>query len=104
MLYMSYMGNKVGIKKEDIISIETTMLFYYKGCEVSLKKSNQIYEIKVTGVSDFGNIIVASRVFRKKVDRESVIDYLNGEMKNIERVYNSVLDKEFGMDDKISIK
>lgn len=92
------------IKKEDIISFEMTIIFYYKDCEVSIKKYNQIYNIRVTGISNFGNILSATRVFRKPVNRKRVIDYLNEEIKNIERVYNSVLNKEFGMNDRISQK
>ena len=94
----------MSIKEKDLISFEMTIVFYYKDCEVNLKKYNQIYDIRVTGISDFGNILSASRVFKKTVNRKIVIDYLNREMENIERVYNSVLNKEFGMNDRIRQK
>ena len=92
------------IKKKDLINIELTIVFYYKDCEVSFKRYNQIYNIKVTGISDFGNIISATRVFRKLVNRKRVINCLNEEIKNIERVYQIVSKKEFGMNNKVSQK
>jgi len=92
----------MGIKEDDLIHFEMTIGFYYKDCEVTLKKINHIYLIKVTGVSDFGNILSASRTFKKKVNRKLVIDYLKGETENIEKVYDSVLSKEFGMNNNIT--
>ena len=94
----------MGIGEEDLINIEMDITFYYKNCEVTLKKINQIYIIKITGISDFGNLLSASRVFRKKVNRKIVIDYLEREIENIQKVYESILNKEFGMDDNISEK
>ena len=51
-----------------------------------------------------GNLLSASRVFRKRVNRQSVINYLDSEIDNIEKVYGNVLKKEFGMNDRINIK
>ena len=89
------------IKEEDLIHFEMNISFYYHECEVTLKKINQIYLITITGISNFGNLISASRSFRKKVDREAVIDFLKGELGNIEEVYQDIVSKEFGMDDNI---
>ena len=91
----------MGIEEKDLIHFEMDIVFYYKECEVTLKKINQIYFIKITGISDFGNILTASRVFKKRIDRKSVIDYLKSEIKNIHRVYESVLSKEFGMNNNL---
>jgi len=92
------------IKKKDLIHFEMTIRFFYKDCEVTLKKLNQIYIIIITGISDMGNLLSASRVFRKRVNRQSVINYLDSEIDNIEKVYGNVLKKEFGMNDRINIK
>ncbi|MBE3138920.1 MAG: hypothetical protein IMZ63_03805 [Actinobacteria bacterium] len=90
------------IEEKDLIHFEMSIVFFYKDCEVTLKKVNQIYFIKIIGISDFGNLLSASRVFEKKVDRKIVIDYLEREIENIHRVYESVLSKEFGMDNNIN--
>ena len=90
------------IKEEDLIHFEMNITFYYHECEVTLRKINQIYLINITGISNFGNLISASRSFKKKVDRKSVINYLEGELENIEGVYQDIVSKEFGMDNNIS--
>ena len=92
------------IKEEDLIHFEMNISFYYHECEVTLKKINQIYLITITGISNFGNLMSVSRSFKKKVDRKIVIDYLKGELENIERVYKDVLNKEFGMNNTIGEK
>ena len=92
------------IEEKDLIHFEMDIVFYYKNCEVTLKKINQIYIIKITGISNFGNLLSASKAFKKKVNRKIVINYLKGELENIEKVYKDVLNKEFGMDDNISEK
>ena len=94
-------GMGMGIEGKDIINFEMGIVFYYKDCEVTLKKINQIYIIKIIGISNFGNLLSASRAFNKEVNRQTVIDYLENEIGNIERVYKDVLNKEFGMDDSI---
>jgi len=92
------------IEEKDLIHFEMSIVFFYKDCEVTLKKVNQIYLIKITGISNFGNLLSASKAFKKKVNRKIVINYLKGELENIEKVYKDVLNKEFGMDDNISEK
>ena len=89
------------IEEKDLIHFEMSIVFFYKDCEVTLKKVNQIYIIKITGISDFGNLLSASRAFKKKVNRKIVIDYLEREIENIDKVYESLLNKEFGMNNNI---
>ena len=91
----------MGIEEKDLISFEMSIVFFYKDCEVTLKKINQIYIIKITGISNFGNLLSASRAFKKKVNRKTVIEYLEGELENIEEVYQDVIGKEFGMNNNI---
>ena len=103
---MSYIEKKGGswvgvIEEKDLIHFEMSIVFFYKDCEVTLKEVNQIYIIKITGISDFGNLLSASRAFKKKVNRKIVIDYLEREIENIDKVYESLLNKEFGMNNNI---
>ena len=49
------------IKKKDIISFEMVTTFYYKNCEVTLKKYNNITTIKIVGLSDMGNLLIDSQ-------------------------------------------
>ena len=92
------------IKKEDIISFEMVIVFYYKGCEVTLKKYNNITIIKIVGLSDLGNLLIDSQTFLKKIEDELIIKYLKNEIKNIERVYKTVTNKEYGNNDNFSFK
>ena len=77
------------IEEKDLIHFEMSIVFFYKDCEVTLKKVNQIYLIKITGISNFGNLLSASKAFKKKVNRKIVINYLKGELENIEKVYKT---------------
>ena len=87
------------IKKEDIISFEMVAVFYYKGCEVTLKKSNNITTIKIVGLSDMGNLLIDSQTFIKKVEDELIIKYIKNEIKNIKKVHKSVINKEYSNSD-----
>jgi len=92
------------IKKEDIISFEMVAVFYYKGCEVTLKKYNNITVIKMVGLSDIGNLLIDSQTFIKEVGNELIIKCLENEIKNIEKVYKNVTSKEYGNNDNFSFK
>ena len=92
------------IKKEDIISFEMVTVFYYKGCEVTLRKYNDIAVIKIVCLSDIGNLLIDSQTFIKKVEDELIIRCLENEMKNIEKVYKNVASKEYGNNDNFSFK
>lgn len=92
------------IKKEDIISFEMVIVFYYKGCEVTLKKYNNITTIKMVGLSDLGNLLIGSQTFLKKIEDELIIKYLENEIKNIKKVYETVTNKEYGNNDNFSFK
>ena len=92
------------INEEDLISFDMSIVFYYRDCEVTFKKFDQFYSIKITGISDFGNLLCVSKVFRKKHNRVLIIKYLQGEIVNIKKVHQIILNKEFGKDDKVNIK
>jgi len=92
------------IKKEDIISFEMVIVFYYKGCEVTLKKINNITTIKIVGLSDMGNLLIDSQTFLKKMEDELIIKCLKNKMKNIEKVYKNVVNKEYNDSDNFYFK
>ena len=92
------------IEAKDLIHFEMTIVFFYKNCEVTLKRVDQISIMKITGISDFGNLLSASRVYRKKVNYKVWAKYLESEMENIKKVYQSVLNKEFTVNNNIHSK
>ena len=92
------------INKEDIISFEMVATFYYKNCEVTLRKYNNITVIKMVGLSDIGNLLIDSQTFIKKVEDELIIKCIKNEIKNIKKVYKTVKNKEYGNHDNFSFK
>jgi len=88
------------INKEDIISFEMVIVFYYKGCEVTLKKYNNITTVKMVGLSDLGNLLIDSQTFLKKSGYELIIQDIKNEIRNVEKVYKTVINKEYGNNDK----
>lgn len=92
------------IKKEDIISFEMVTVFYYKGCEVTLKRYNNITVIKMVGLSDLGNLLIDSQTFIKEVEDEMLLKCIINEIKNIKKVYKTVTNKEYGNHDNFSFK
>jgi len=92
------------IKKEDIISFEMVTVFYYKNCEVTLRKYNNITVIKIVGLSDIGNLLIDSQTFIEKVENELIIRCLENEIRNIKKVYKTVANKEYGNHNNFSFK
>jgi len=92
------------IKKEDIISFEMVIVFYYKECEVTLKKFNNITTIKIVGLSDMGNLLIDSQTFIKEMENELIIKCLKNEIENIEKVYKTIANKEYGNNDNFFLK
>lgn len=93
------------IKKEDIISFEMVIVFYYKGCEVTLKKFNDITTIKMVGLSDLGNLLIDSQTFIEEIDKEALVKCLReSEIKNIKKVYITITNKEYRSDNNFFFK
>ena len=84
------------IKEKDIISFEMVTTFYYKNCEVTLKKYNNITTIKMVGLSDLGNLLIDSQTFMGKSGDELIIQDVKNEIRNIEKVYKTIINKEYG--------
>ena len=91
------------INEEDIISFEMVTTFYYKKCEVTLKKYNNITTIKIVGLSDLGNLLIDSQTFMKKAEIELIIKGLETDIANVEKVYKAMENKEFGNHDNFHL-
>ena len=92
------------INEEDIISFEMVAAFYYKNCEVTLKKYNNITVIKMVGLSDLGNLLIDSQTFMKKAEIELIIKGLETDIANVEKVYKTLETKEYGNHDNFHLK
>jgi hypothetical protein len=92
------------INKEDIISFEMVTTFYYKNCEVTLRKYNNITIIKMVGLSDMGNLLIDSETFIKELEIGLIIKYIKNEIRNIEKVYKNVVNKEYGNSNNFSLR
>ena len=89
------------IVREDIISFQMTLKFFYKNCEVTFRKYNGVNIVHVIGLSNFGNILESSKTVTKKLKGDLILKYIKREMGLIEEVYQSVANKEFGKENKI---
>ena len=93
------------IKEKDIISFEMVTIFYYKNCEVTLRKYNDITVIKIVGISDLGNLLIDSQPFIEKIDKGEIANCLcKSEIKNIKKVYEAILNKEYGNNNNFYFK
>ena len=92
------------INEEDIISFEMTTMFYYKKCEVTLKKYNNITVIKIVGMSDLGNLLIDSQTFIKRAEIELIIKGLKNDIANVEKVYKTIENKEYGNHNNFHLK
>lgn len=92
------------INEVNIISSEIVIVFYYKDCEATLKKSDDITNIKIVGLSDMGNLLIDSQTFIKKIENKLIVKLLKNEEEGIEKVYKNVIDKEYGSDDDFHLK
>jgi len=92
------------INKGDIISFEMVTTFYYKNCEVTLRKYNNITIIKMVGLSDMGNFLIDSETFIKELEIGLIIKCIKNEIRNIEKVYKNVVNKEYGNSNNFSLR
>ena len=70
------MGHK--ITNKDIISFEMTVKLQYKNCEMTFKKTDQVYTIDVVDITEKGYIIEFSETFlAKKKIYPNLLNFLN---------------------------
>jgi len=56
-------GQKYKIKTNNIISFEMTVKLQYKNCEMTLKRSDQVYIIAAVDITEKGYIVEFSETF-----------------------------------------
>ena len=72
------MGQKYEILTNNIISFEMTVKLQYKNCEMTLKKTDQVYKIDVLDITEKGYIVEFSETFlAKKKAYPNLLNYLN---------------------------
>ncbi len=72
------MGQKYEITNNDIISFEMSVKLYYKDCEMTFKKTDQIYKIDAIDISKRGYIVEFSETFlAKKKVYPNLLNFLN---------------------------
>jgi len=78
------------ITNKDIISLETTVIFSYKRCEVTLKRFGDIYKINIKLINKSGYILEKEESFINTKYCEYLSESLNEELINIEKVYKEL--------------
>ena len=72
------MGQKYEIKTNDIISFEMIVKLRYKDCEMTFKKTDQVYKIDAIDISEKGYIVEFSETFlAKKKVYPNLLNFLN---------------------------
>lgn len=89
------MGQKYIITDNNIISFEMTVKLRYKDCEMTFKKTDQVYKIDAIDISEKGYIVEFSETFlAKKKEYPNLLNFLN-----------NVVDQDLNMvDQKLKMK
>jgi len=71
-------GQKYEIVNNNIISFEMIVKLQYKNCEMTFKKTDQIYKIDVVDITEKGYIVEFSETFlAKKKAYPNLLNFLN---------------------------
>ena len=72
------MGQKYKLTDINIISFEMTVKLRYKNCEMTFKKTDQVYKIDAIDISEKGYIVEFSETFlAKKKTYTNLLNFLN---------------------------
>ena len=72
------MGQKYEIETNNIISFEMIVKLQYKDCEMTFKKTDQVYKIDVVDITEKGYIVEFSETFlAKKKVYPNLLNFLN---------------------------
>lgn len=90
------MGQKHEIKTNDIISFEMTVKLQYKDCEITFKKTDQVYKIDAINISEKGYIVEFSETFlAKKKVYPNLLNFLNHVVdQDLNTVYQKLKNKK----------
>jgi len=71
-------GQKYEIVNNNIISFEMIVKLQYKNCEMTFKKTDQVYKIDVVDITEKGYIVEFSETFlAKKKAYPNLLNFLN---------------------------
>ena len=89
------MGQKYEIKTNNIISFEMTVKLQYKNCEMTLKKTDQVYIIDAVDITEKGYIVEFSETFlEKKKAYPNLLNFLNNLDQDLNIVYQKLINKK----------
>jgi len=84
----------VGQKEKDIISFEMTIKFYYKNCEVTFKRLNNVLDISIINITSNGFIAEINKTFICGKNYKNFLEYLDTMIDLIEEIYQEIKGKE----------
>ena len=89
------MGQKYKIVNNNIISFEMTVKLQYKNCEMTLKKTDQVYIINAVDITEKGYIVEFSETFlEKKKAYPNLLNLLNNLDQDLNIVYQKLITKK----------
>ena len=90
------MGQKYEIVTNNIISFEMTVKLQYKDCQMTFKKTDQVYKIDAVDITEKGYIVEFSETFlAKKKIYPNLLNYLNNVVdQDLNMVYQKLKNKK----------
>lgn len=96
------MGQKYALTENNIISFEMTAKLQYKNCEMTFKKTDQIYTIDTADITEKGYIVEFSETFlTKKKVYPNLLNYLNNVVDQDLNIVHQKLESKKKFTDKI---
>jgi len=89
-------GQKYEIVTNNIISFEMTVKLQYKDCQMTFKKTDQVYKIDAVDITEKGYIVEFSETFlAKKKIYPNLLNYLNNVVdQDLNMVYQKLKNKK----------
>jgi len=97
-------GSRVGVNIDDIIDCEMICKFYYKECELTVKKMNDIVNVGIVGLSRKGYIMEKHKTFmlNQKEFNKKILLYINvNKIGYVEEIYKKLVEEGVRNDSRI---
>ena len=93
----------MGVNVDDIILFEMTFKFYYKNFEVTVRKINNIVDIRIMGVSEKGYILDKHKtiIIDQGKFNWGLLLFIKAKIRYIEEMYNDLIKEGVQNDSKI---
>lgn len=82
------------IVNNDIISFEMTVKFYYKNCEVILKRLNNVLDLSIINITNSGYINEKNKTFICGKNYKCFLEYLDTIIDIVEEMYQEIKKKK----------